>query len=54
MAATVVPAAVCQAGEAVPQAVRDVVADVAPQAQAVAEAFGIPEHLLAAPIAGDW
>ena len=29
-------------------------AEVGPQAQAVVEAFGIPDHLVAAPIAGDW
>ena len=43
-----------QAGKALPAAVRATVAEVGPQAQAVVEAFGIPDHLVAAPIAGDW
>ncbi len=28
--------------------------EVGPQAQAVIEAFGVPDHLVAAPIAADW
>jgi len=36
-----------------PQA-RRLVAAIAPQAQAVAAAFGIPDYLVAAPIAGNW
>ena len=43
-----------QAGHAVPAAVRAAILAVGPLAQAVVEAFGIPDHLVAAPIAGDW
>ena len=48
------PLSPSQAGRALPAAVRASVAEVGPQAQAVVEAFGIPDHLVAAPIAGDW
>jgi acyl-CoA oxidase len=30
------------------------VAELAPRSQQLVDAFGIPDHLLAAPIAGDW
>lgn len=43
-----------QAGKAMPAAVRSSVSQIGPQAQAIVEAFGIPDHLVAAPIAGDW
>lgn len=43
-----------QAGKTLPQAVREAVAMVGPRAQEVVDAFGIPDHLVAAPIAGDW
>ena len=33
---------------------RATVSELGPKAQAVIEAFGIPDHLVAAPIAGDW
>lgn len=42
-----------QAGVAVPDAVRALVVRLGPSAEAVAEGFGIPNHLVAAPIAGD-
>jgi len=37
----------------VPDSVRALVAQLGPSAQAAAEGFGIPNHLVAAPIAGD-
>mmetsp|Transcript_3167 Transcript_3167/g.6936 ORF Transcript_3167/g.6936 Transcript_3167/m.6936 type:complete len:665 (+) Transcript_3167:191-2185(+) len=43
-----------RAGKAVPAAVRAAVGVLGPSAQAVVESFGIPDHLVAAPIAGDW
>ncbi|GAX82883.1 hypothetical protein CEUSTIGMA_g10309.t1 [Chlamydomonas eustigma] len=51
MAEMILPA---QAGKAMPMAVRTTVSHIGPMAQAVVEAFGIPDHLIAAPIAGDW
>ena len=36
-----------------PEGMRGLVADLGPHAQRVVESFGIPDHLLAAPIAGD-
>lgn len=42
------------AGRDVPLAVRRLVGEVGPSAQSLIEAFGIPDHLVAAPIAGDW
>ena len=33
---------------------RSSVAELAPNAQGLVNAFGIPEHLVAAPIAADW
>lgn len=38
----------------VPQQARRLVAAVSPRAQQVVAAFGIPDHLVAAPVAGDW
>lgn len=35
-------------------AVKQLCHDLGPKAIAIVEAFGIPEHLLAAPIAADW
>lgn len=35
-------------------ACRSAVAELAPNAQGLVNAFGIPEHLVAAPIAADW
>ena len=43
-----------QAGKVLPTAVRVTVSELGPKAQAVIESFGIPDHLVAAPIAGDW
>lgn len=43
------------AGKVVPDAVRAAVAAVTQnEAQSVVDSFGIPDHLVAAPIAGDW
>ena len=43
------------AGKVVPDAVRTAVAAVTQlEAQAVVDSFAIPDHLVAAPIAGDW
>jgi len=41
-------------GRAAPGAVRALVAQLAPSAPAIIAGFGIPPHLIAAPIAGDW
>lgn len=41
-------------GRAVSEAVRGLVSVLAPHAMALVEAWGIPDHLLATPIAGDW
>lgn len=41
-------------GTAAPGAVRAMVAQVAPVAPSIIAGFGIPPHLIAAPIAGDW
>ena len=38
----------------VPDTVRKLVHKVGPQAQVLVGAFGIPDHLVAAPIAADW
>uniref|UniRef100_A0A7S3QUT3 Acyl-coenzyme A oxidase n=1 Tax=Dunaliella tertiolecta TaxID=3047 RepID=A0A7S3QUT3_DUNTE len=43
-----------KAGMGVPDCVRELVGRLGPYAQAAAEGFGIPDHLVAAPIAGDW
>jgi acyl-CoA oxidase len=43
-----------RAGAAVVPAARRLCADVAPRWQEIIEGFGIPRHLVAAPIAGDW
>ncbi len=43
-----------QAGRTVPEAVRCAVVELSPHAAAVVDSFAIPDHLLAAPIAGDW
>ena len=40
--------------KAVPDAVRGAVAALAPAAQRLVDSWGIPEHLVAAPIASDW
>eukprot|EP00983_Pelagomonas_calceolata_P033813 1059372-Pelagomonas_calceolata.AAC.1 len=45
--------AYAQAGMGVPDCVRELVGRLGPYAQAAAEGFGIPDHLVAAPIAGD-
>lgn len=42
------------AGRAVGEAARGLCAQLAPQARVLVDAFGIPEHLVAAPIAADW
>lgn len=42
------------AGLSVPAAVRTLCQTLGPSAQQLMEAFGIPDHLVAAPIAGDW
>jgi len=42
------------AGREVPGAVRAAVDDAGHGAQDVVDAFGVPDHLIAAPIAGDW
>lgn len=41
-------------GRAVPAATRALCAQLAPRWRLLVDAFGIPEHLVAAPIAGDW
>mmetsp|Transcript_45823 Transcript_45823/g.146134 ORF Transcript_45823/g.146134 Transcript_45823/m.146134 type:complete len:96 (+) Transcript_45823:2103-2390(+) len=38
----------------VPEAVRGAVTALAPAAQRLVDSWGIPEHLVAAPIAADW
>ena len=38
----------------VKQAIKGLCNDIGHQSAAIVEAFGIPEHLLAAPIAADW
>eukprot|EP00798_Chlamydomonas_sp_ICE-L_P003157 gene3157-13170_t len=43
-----------QAGKQIPDAVRATVQQIGPTAHGVVDAFGIPDHLVAAPIAGDW
>ncbi|KAI3425022.1 hypothetical protein D9Q98_008403 [Chlorella vulgaris] len=42
------------AGKAVGDAARSLCAQLAPQCRLLVDSFGIPEHLVAAPIAGDW
>ncbi|KAG1666186.1 hypothetical protein FOA52_012033 [Chlamydomonas sp. UWO 241] len=42
------------AGRDVPDAVRAAVEEVGPLSNDIVAAFGIPDHLIAAPIAGDW
>jgi acyl-CoA oxidase len=42
------------AGKAVGDAARALCAQLAPQCRLLVDSFGIPEHLVAAPIAGDW
>jgi acyl-CoA oxidase len=51
MGQEVVPAKV---GRLVPDYVRQLVASIAPNGQQLVAAFGIPDHLVAAPIAGQW
>ncbi|KAF6250062.1 hypothetical protein COO60DRAFT_1706247 [Scenedesmus sp. NREL 46B-D3] len=41
-------------GRLVPDFVRQLVAGIAPNGQQLVAAFGIPDHLVAAPIAGQW
>ncbi|KAK9840200.1 hypothetical protein WJX74_005380 [Apatococcus lobatus] len=43
-----------EAATDIPNLIRSSVADLAPNAQGLVDAFGIPEHLVAAPIAADW
>jgi acyl-CoA oxidase len=43
-----------EAGRAVGDAVRALCAQLAPRWRLLVDSFGIPEHMLAAPIAGDW
>ncbi|DBA83512.1 hypothetical protein WJX79_008785 [Trebouxia sp. C0005] len=43
-----------QVGTAVPQHIRDICKELAPSAQRLCESFGIPDHLIAAPIATNW
>lgn len=43
-----------QQGRAVVAAARELCRDLSAQMLTLVEAFGIPEHLVAAPIAGDW
>lgn len=43
-----------QVGRLVPETVRGLVMRVAPHAQQLVNAFGIPDHLVAAPIAANW
>lgn len=43
-----------RSAQLVPEAVRGLVAGLGPYGQALVDAFGIPDHLVAAPIAGDW
>jgi hypothetical protein len=43
-----------QVGRLVPDYVRQLVASIAPNGQQLVAAFGIPDHLVAAPIAGQW
>lgn len=42
------------AGRAVLAATRALCAQLAPRWRLLVDSFGIPEHLVAAPIAGDW
>jgi hypothetical protein len=46
--------ALLQVGRLVPGYVRQLVASIAPNGQQLVAAFGIPDHLVAAPIAGQW
>ncbi|KAK9829677.1 hypothetical protein WJX72_007299 [[Myrmecia] bisecta] len=41
-------------GKAVPGLIRELCKELAPVSQQIIEAFGIPDHLIAAPIAADW
>lgn len=43
-----------QQGRAVAAAARELCRDLSAQMTTLVDAFGIPEHLVAAPIAGDW
>lgn len=43
-----------QVGTAVPQHIRNICKELAPSAQRLCESFGIPDHLIAAPIATNW
>ncbi|GIL42328.1 hypothetical protein Vafri_343 [Volvox africanus] len=44
-----------KAGRSVPEAVRAAVLELSPSTcEALVDSFGIPDHLVAAPIAGDW
>lgn len=43
-----------QAGKSVPAAVRACCAGLSGVSQALVDALGVPDHLVAAPIAGDW
>jgi len=51
MSSETIPAKI---GRMVPDTVRKLVHKVGPQAQVLVGAFGIPDHLVAAPIAADW
>jgi acyl-CoA oxidase len=42
------------AGRAVSELARELCRQLAPQYRTVIDSFGIPEHLVLAPIAGDW
>jgi len=43
-----------EVGAAVPQRARQLCADLAPHWRTLVDGFGIPEYLVAAPIAADW
>ncbi|GMH40366.1 hypothetical protein BSKO_08270 [Bryopsis sp. KO-2023] len=42
------------AGKAIPEAVRRLCVLLSPHSQVLVDSFGIPDHLVSAPIAGDW
>ncbi|MEE2960643.1 MAG: acyl-CoA dehydrogenase [Myxococcota bacterium] len=43
-----------KAGKLVPQEIRGLCAEIAPDARTLCDAFGIPDHMFHSPIAGDW
>ncbi len=43
-----------RAGRALPEQLRSLCSSLAPQSQQLVDSFGVPDHLVAAPIAGDW